>query len=144
MAATLSAFFAQNAEQIPNKKVVISNRFKDEDGNPVEWELKALDAGTQQKIRAESMEMDAFGSGNNDAKIKMNFNSAKANILSAVKAVVFPDLLNAELQNSYGVRTPEELIGKMLLPDEFDRLIDEIKNVSKDEAPEVLEVQAKN
>lgn len=44
MAATLSAFFAQNAEQIPNKKVVISNRFKDEDGNPVEWELKALDA----------------------------------------------------------------------------------------------------
>ena len=90
------------------------------------------------------MEMDAFGSGNNDAKIKMNFNSAKANILSAVKAVVFPDLLNAELQNSYGVRTPEELIGKMLLPDEFDRLIDEIKNVSKDEAPEVLEAQAKN
>ena len=142
MAQTLKAFFMP--EQIPNKKVVISNRFKDEDGNPVEWELKALDAGTQQKIRSESMEMDAFGSGKNDAKVKMNFNSAKANILSAVKAVVFPDLLNAELQNSYGVRTPEELIGKMLLPDEFDRLIDEIKSVSKDEAPEVLEAQAKN
>ena len=41
MAATLSAFFAQNAEQIPNKKVVISNRFKDEDGNPIRFYLSA-------------------------------------------------------------------------------------------------------
>ena len=137
-------FLRKTPNRFRTKRWLSPNRFKDEDGNPVEWELKALDAGTQQKIRAESMEMDAFGSGNNDAKIKMNFNSAKANILSAVKAVVFPDLLNAELQNSYGVRTPEELIGKMLLPDEFDRLIDEIKNASKNEAPEVLEAQAKN
>lgn len=139
MAATLSAFFAQNAEQIPNKKVAISHRFKDEDGNPVEWELKALDAGTQQDIRTKAMEMSATGGQKN---VKMRFNTALSNILTAVNAVVFPDLGDKDLQDSYGVKKPEELIGKMLLPDEFDKLIDEIGAFS--ESPEEIEEEAKN
>lgn len=143
MAATLKAFFAQNAEQVPNKRVVISNRFKDEDGNPVEWEIKALDAGTQERINSDSREVDVSGS-TKDPKVSMRFNSAKANILKAVNAVVYPDLLNTELQNSYGVKKPEELIGKMLLPDEFNNLIAKINEISRTETPGQLEEEAKN
>lgn len=140
MSQTLKAFFMQNAEQIPNKKVVISRRFKDEDGQPIEWEIKALDAGTQQDIRTKAMEMKATGGKN--ANVKMNYNTALSNILTAVNAVVFPDLWDIELQNSYGVKTPEALIGKMLLPDEFDKLIDEINAIS--ESADELEENAKN
>lgn len=140
MAQTLKAFFKQNAEQIPNKKVVISSRFKGEDGNPIEWEIKALDAGTQQDIRTKAMEMKATGGKN--ANVKMNYNTALSNILTAVNAVIFPDLRDTELQDSYGVKKPEELIGKMLLPDEFDKLIDEINAIS--ESPEEIEEEAKN
>lgn len=141
MAKTLKAFFRQNAEQIPNRKVVISRRFKDEDGNPVEWELKALDAGTQQDIRTRAMEMNATGS-KSTASIKMAYNTALSNILTAVNAVVFPDLNDKELQDSYDAKKPEELIGKMLLPDEFDKLIDEINAISED--LDELEETAKN
>lgn len=140
MAQTLKAFFMQNAEQIPNKKVVISRRFKGEDGKPIEWELKALDAGTQQDIRTKAMEMKATGGKN--ANVKMNYNTALSNILTAINAVVFPDLGDKDLQDSYGVKKPEELIGKMLLPDEFDKLIDEIGAFS--ESPEEIEEEAKN
>lgn len=140
MAQTLKAFFKQNAEQIPNKNVVISRRFKDEDGKPIEWEIKALDAGTQQDIRTKAMEMKATGGKN--ANVKMNYNTALSNILTAVNAVVFPDLRDTELQDSYGVKKPEELIGKMLLPDEFDKLIDEINAIS--ESADELEEEAKN
>lgn len=140
MAQTLKAFFMQNAEQVPNKKVVISRRFKDEDGQPIEWEIKALDAGTQQDIRTKAMEMKATGGKN--ANVKMNYNTALSNILTAVNAVVFPDLWDLELQNSYDVKTPEALIGKMLLPDEFDKLIDEINAIS--ESADELEETAKN
>lgn len=141
MAQTLKAFFMQNAEQVPNKKVVISNRFKDENGNPVEWEIKALDAGTQQDIRTKAMEMKATG-GKSSADIKMTYNTALSNILTAVNAVVFPNLNDKELQDSYGVKKPEELIGKMLLPDEFDKLIDKIDAIKI--TPEDLEEEAKN
>ncbi len=140
MVQTLKAFFMQNAEQIPNKNVVISRRFKDEDGKPIEWEIKALDAGTQQDIRTKAMEMKATGGKN--ANVKMNYNTALSNILTAVNAVVFPDLHDTELQDSYGVKKPEELIGKMLLPDEFDKLIDEINAIS--ESADELEKTAKN
>lgn len=143
MATTLKAFFAQNAEQIPNKKVVISERFKGEDGKPIEWELKALDAGTQQEIRSRAMEMKTTG-GKKNAAVKMAYNSALVNILTAVNAVVFPDLNDTDLQDSYGVKKPEELIGKMLLPDEFDKLIDEIDTISEGESAEELEKTAKN
>ena len=139
MAQTLKAFFKQNAAQIPNKNVVISSRFKGEDGKPIEWELKALDAGTQQDIRTKAMEMSAAGGQKN---VKMRFNTALANILTAVNAVVFPDLCDKDLQDSYDAKKPEELIGKMLFPDEFDKLIDEISAFS--ESPEGIEEEAKN
>lgn len=74
--------------------------------------------------------------------VKMRFNTALSNILTAVNAVVFPDLRDTELQDSYGVKKPEELIGKMLLPDEFDKLIDEINAIS--ESADGLEKTAKN
>lgn len=38
------------------------------------------------------------------------------------ESVVFPDLKDAELQNSYGVAGAERLLGKLLLAGEYDRL----------------------
>ena len=38
------------------------------------------------------------------------------------ESVVFPDLKDAALQNSYGVAGAERLLGKLLLAGEYDRL----------------------
>ena len=43
MTSKFSAFMAQNVARIENKKIVVSNRFKDpETGKPMEWEIRAL------------------------------------------------------------------------------------------------------
>lgn len=44
----------------------------------------------------------------------------------AARCTVFPDLNNAELQNSWGVAKPEELIGKLLIGGEFDDYVTEV------------------
>jgi hypothetical protein len=48
----------------------------------------------------------------NQYRLKVDVNKYNAKLICA--AVVFPDLNNAELQNSYGVMTPEELIQEMV------------------------------
>ena len=44
MAENLSAFLRQNAIQVANQKVVASKRFVDENGNPIEWEVRGITA----------------------------------------------------------------------------------------------------
>lgn len=61
-------------------------------------------------------------------------------------AVVFPDLHNKALQDSYVVMTPEELLEEMIdSPDEFAALAKKVKELSgiskKQEAAEVSEAK---
>ena len=62
----------------------------------------------------------------------------------AVAATVYPDLNNAELQDSYGVKTPEQLLKKMLYPQEFDRYAQAILDMAGVESLEDLRKEAKN
>lgn len=137
---TLVDFFGRNAEPIPEKEVVISNRFKDAEGNPIKWKIRAIDAATHQKLRSEALDMDV----GNDKRVKVKFNSAKRNLGSVAASVVYPDLRDAELQSYYGVSTPSALIGVMLLDDEFERLLDAVDSLSEDTKPDNLEEEAKN
>lgn len=46
---------AGNVEQVENKKIVISKRFKDENGNPLEWEIRAITAEENEAIQKKDM-----------------------------------------------------------------------------------------
>ena len=139
-APNLRAFFAQNAEKIPTRKLVVSDRFKDDEGNPIEWEIRALTAGEQQQIRSQTLNMDASA----ESSLKIRYDSAKGNTLTAAKAVVFPDLENAELQDSYGVKRAQDLIGVMLLPGELETLLAAVNEMNGVKSPAKLEADAKN
>ena len=39
MSMTLTAFLAENADQIENEKYVVSPRFRGEDGQPIPWDF---------------------------------------------------------------------------------------------------------
>lgn len=139
-ANTLVDFFGRNAEKIPEKEVVISNRFKDADGNPIKWRIRAINAATHQKLRSEALDMNV----GNDKKVNVKFNSARRNLGTVAASVVYPDLMDAGLQDYYGVSTPSALIGVMLLDDEFERLQDAVDSLSENTKPESLEEEAKN
>lgn len=140
MASNLVDFFGRNAEPLPEKEVIVSQRFKDADGNPIPWKIKALDAGTVQRIRSDAMDMNV----DQRKEVSVRFNSARMNIQKAAASVVYPDLLDAELQKYYGVSTPGALIGAMLTDDELETLLDAVDGLSGNIDAGDLEDEAKN
>lgn len=121
MAKTLSAFMAQNAKRVDNRKIAVSRRFVDENGKAVEWEIACITASENQKIRKESMRNVQI-SGKR-GQYTQDFDAAQYQAKLASRCVVFPDLNDASLQESYGVMGAEALISTMLTPGEFDDLI---------------------
>lgn len=121
MVRSLSAFMAQNAKKVDNRRIAVSHRFTDESGAPIEWELSCITASENQKIRKDSMRNIPMKGKR--GQYTQDFDAAQYQAKLASRCVVFPDLNDASLQESYGVMGAEALISTMLTPGEFDDLI---------------------
>lgn len=133
-ARNMSAFLAENIEQVPHKEVVISKRIKDEDGKPVAWELQPLSTARVRKLRKESMR---FVGGQMDIDLDV------LNMELVLESVVFPDLKDPALQDSYGVMGEEQLLDKILLPGEYDELVGQVSVLCGYNSQELVD-EAKN
>lgn len=140
--ASLSAFFKQNAKQVENQKIVVSDRFRDENGKPVEWEISCISASENQKIRKNSIRNKPITGKR--GQYTQEFDAAAYQSRLATRCIVFPDLNNKELQESYGAMDAEQLISAMLTPGEFDDLILNITDLCGFKTEEELVEEAKN
>lgn len=137
----LSCFLAGNVEKRENKKIVVSDRFKD-NGNPVEWEIRSISAEEDEALRKACTRKVPIVGKKNQFTQEFDGNSYLTKL--AAKAVVYPDLNDAELQNSYGVMGAEQLIKVMLYRDEFERLTDCLVESANTEDINDLIDEAKN
>lgn len=129
MANSLSAFLSQNAKKVENKKIVVSDRFVDpETGEPMEWEIKAISSTEIKKIRKNCTRNVPMPGGKKGQFIQQTDTGAFEMEL-AVKSTVFPDLNNAELQESYNAMDAESLLGAMLTGGEFDEYFAKISEL---------------
>lgn len=139
----LSAFMAQNALKVENIKHCPSNRFVGKDGKPIEWELKCLTSQEDEELRKFCTKRVKVPGKKNQFTMETDYNLYLGKLAS--KCTVFPNLNDAELQNSYGVMGDDALLKAMLTPGEyadylskvqeingfdiaFDELVDEAKN----------------
>lgn len=137
-----SAFLAENVEKIANKKVVVSNRFKDENGKPAEWEIRAITSDENDDLQRRSMvNVPVVGRA---GQYTRELDQIKYVNLLLTASVVYPDLLDAELQDSYKVKTPEALLKKMLYAKEEEALAKEVMALSNMEDLNALTKEAKN
>lgn len=118
--SSLSAFL--NPVKVENKKVIISNRFLDENKQPVPFEIKAITQDENKRLINKHTKRDKKG-----AEV---FNRAEYIAELTASAVVFPDLNNAELQKVYGCLGATSLIQKMLLVGEFAELSNQVQILS--------------
>ena len=125
---SLTAFLKDN---VPNPYLevdfVVSDRFKDEQGNPIAWKLRAMDPDKSLISSDDAMIIDKKGNAN--FKVSAYYKSIVAN------SVVYPNLRDKELQDSYKVFTPADLLNAMLNASEFNRLLkkcQEINGIDKD------------
>ena len=137
-----SAFMAQNVARVENKKIVVSDRFKDENGKPIEWEIKALTNEENEDLQRRAM-VNVPVMGQRGAYTREMDQIKYSNLLLAA-SVVYPSLDDAELQDSYGVKTPEALISRMLYTSEASYLAQEIAKLSRFENLSDTVTEAKN
>lgn len=138
----LEMFFKQNAIQVENKKVVVSKRFLDENGNPAAFEIKAITAEDEQVIRDACTQLKPVPGKAGQMLPQLDTGKYQTTLTAA--CVVYPDLGNAALQDSYGVKTKNELLAVMLLPAELQDLTTEVQKINGFKTMDELTKEAKN
>lgn len=84
----------------------------DEKGNPLEWEFKHISSKENEEIR-EGCTIDVPVTGKpNMFRPKLKSSLYIQRMIAT--SVVVPDLFDSELQDSYGVKTPEDLLMAMV------------------------------
>ena len=104
----MNAFLKQNKKnEKENVFFAASTKFLDENGEPLKWEIKALSSKKAQQIRNECNNISKNGKS-------VTVDQAKWQRMMAAECTVYPNLRDAELQDSYGVFEPEDLIMELL------------------------------
>ena len=124
-------------------KYVASKRFKGAKGKPVEWEIKPISSDLDEALRKACTKRVPIAGKRGQYNQETDTDKYMAKV--CVACTVYPNLNDAELQDSYGVKSGEALLKKMLLPGEYieykakvmevngydlsmDELVDEAKN----------------
>lgn len=121
---SLNGFFKSNAKSLPDVKVVVSERFTNEDGTPIEWVLHPISTKKVEEITKRNTKT-AIKNGKKESTV--NEENLNAELLEAV--VLYPSLNDAELQDSYGVSSANELLSVMLYPGETQVLTNALQEV---------------
>ena len=137
----LSAFLAENALKVENIKHIVSKRFVNEDKKPIEWEIACITSSEDEKLRKDcTKRIPVPGKRNqftidrlekvekNRFTMETDYNLYLGKL--AAKCTVFPNLDDAELQNSYGVMGADALLKVMLTPGEYADYLTKIQEVN--------------
>lgn len=124
MAASLQAFLMENAlPMVETRKIVVSKRFLN-DGKPVEWEIQSITAEEDDELRKACVcKVPAPGRMGKRGQYITELDSEKYTADLIARCVVFPNLNDKTLQDSYHAMGAQQLIGKMLRTPERDDLL---------------------
>ncbi|MMZ47252.1 Phage XkdN-like protein [compost metagenome] len=124
--SNFSAFFVENAAVDVTEEVVVSDRFKDDEGKPIPWKIQGISEAENKAIRKSSTKMVKAKGGAKLPEIDPDEYTTKL----VIATVVYPNLKDAELQKNYGVMGAENLLNKMLLAGEFATLWDHVQTLN--------------
>lgn len=117
-----AAFMKANKRVQENEFHPVTKFLCDENGEPLLWEFRHMTSKEHDKIRDNAM-MDVPITGKpNMYRQKLDTSKYTRNMV--VASIVTPDLLDAELQDSYGVTKPDDLLLAMVdNPGEYSDLV---------------------
>lgn len=119
--SNLSIFLKKNKIEIENIFYPATKSLRDENGEPAMWELRPLTTAEDERIRKDCTKEIPIPGKRNATQSKLDLNEYLVHQMTT--AIVSPNLYSAELQDSYGVKTPEDLLRAMLSnPMEFAAL----------------------
>lgn len=119
MANNLQDFFKQNVEIITEVEYIASKRFKSASGDPLVWRIRVLENRELDKIR-DRHKKRTYAPGTRQAT--ETFDAIAFQEELCVSTIVYPELDDPALQNSWGVNGELELLKQMLNPGELTDL----------------------
>lgn len=133
---SLNGFFKNKAKQVDDVRVVVSERFTDKEGKPLEWVLHPIST----KLVEEITKKNTVTKLENGKRVKeTNEENLNADLLEQV--VLFPRLNDAELQDSYGVTNVNDLLSTMLYPGETQVLTQALQDAMSGKTNTVSELK---
>lgn len=141
--SNLSLFMKKNKEQRENAKFPATSSLKDDKGNTLEWEVKPLTTKENERMRNDATLEIPIDKKRTQYRQKLDVSKYGQKLI--VASVVSPDLNNADLQDSYGVNNPEDLVMEMIDNPgefaEFQAFITEFNGFDTSMSDEVEEVK---
>jgi len=135
-------FMAGNTNNTETVEYVASKRFAVK-GKPVKWQIRAIDSDLDETLRKECTKKVPIHGKRGQYNQETDTDKYIAKMCAA--CVVYPNLNDAELQDSYGVKDAVSLLKKMLLPGEYTELKAKVMEVNGyDMSMEELVDEAKN
>ena len=126
--SNLTAFLCQNAVKVENIKHVVSKRFLDANGKPVPWEIRCLTSDEDETLRKECTKRVSVQGRKGQYTQETDYNLYLGKLAAA--CTVFPNLNDAELQNSYAVMGADALLKTMLTPGEYADYLTKIQEIN--------------
>lgn len=103
-----SRFMKSNKIAKPNEKYAPTATLQDENGKPLEWEFRQITSKENEELRDScTAEIQVKGKPN---LYRPKVDTAAYLAKMIVASTVYPDLYDKDLQDSYGVMTPEGLL----------------------------------
>ena len=137
-----SVFMAGNVKPDETVKYVASKRFI-QNKKPIEWELKPVSSSLDEAIRKECTKKVPIAGKRGQYTQETDTDKYIGKL--CVACTIYPNLNDAELQDSYGVKSGDELLKKMLLPGEYTEYKAKVMEVNGyDMSMEELVDEAKN
>ena len=123
----MKAFLKSNAKAVKDEEYIASERFVDEQGNPIPWKLRILGSDEIEAIERRCKRRE-FNISNHEYKTAIDKTALATEMVCA--AIVFPNLNDADLQASYGTVGASLTVKAMLTPNEYRGLVIAVLKVS--------------
>lgn len=130
-------FLMENTVENLTDEVIVSDRFKDENGELLKFTIKAVPPEEFSALQKQCTVTKKKG--------KVEFDSKKFNEQIAINYTIDPNFRDAESIKKMGVMTPEQFLNKVMLAGELSTLVESISNLSGfDQDIDELREEAKN
>ncbi|TCM93136.1 XkdN-like tail assembly chaperone [Paenibacillus sp. BK033] len=104
------------------EEIIVSPRFKDADGLPLKFTIKAMTSQEFEEIRKSATEIRKGR--------KVEFDAQKFNLRAVINHTIVPDFKDAASIQKLGCRTPDEYVQKVLLAGEMSTIVSKIQELS--------------
>lgn len=133
MTENLNVFFKENNTKIEEVEYVVSDRFKDKKGEPIKWKLKVLSTTEVNKLREQYTSQKLV-----KGILTPNFDTNSYMRAFVTKCIIYPNLNDKALQDSYGVMEAYDLLEQILTLGEFNNLVGYITDLHDYKVDEVI------